>query len=174
MTFILRVWSWLQAACRWVARNLLGPIGVLLLVVFAVVAAAVGFREIQVGGLIARLLGKKKASGGGVIEVANSVPEGRIAPDGTLIQPGEPDSRGQTQAVVVPIQEPGILSNPNTVRFLPPGQKDPVELPLPDGVKNRDVDQVIVVRPQVMVVTVKDASGIQAEKVEDLLRKYGS
>ena len=105
--------------------------------------------------------------------MANSVDPDRIDKNGKLIQPGTPDSQGQTQAVVVPIQEPGLFSDPNKVVFTEPGKDKPTEVVLPDGVTNKDVDQVIVVRPDVLVVTVKDNSGIPASKVEDLLAKYG-
>jgi hypothetical protein len=77
-----------------------------------------------------------------------------------------------TQAVVVPIKNPGMFSNPDTVVFTPPGETKPVEVQLPDGVKAKDVDTVVVVKPEKFVVTVKDKSGIPAKKVDDLLNKY--
>jgi hypothetical protein len=73
---------------------------------------------------------------------------------------------------VVPINEPGIFSDPSTVEFTPPGETKPVVVPLPTGVKNSDVSQVVVVSPSVVAVTVKDNSGISAQTVDDLLKKY--
>jgi hypothetical protein len=36
------------------------------------------------------------------------------------------------------------------------------------------VDKVIIVKPNVYAVTVKDNSGVNAKDVDDLLSKYGS
>jgi hypothetical protein len=157
----------------WLGAKLLGPLGAILLIVVAVLLVSMGFKELQIGGLLGRLLGKKDESGRRVIDVANSVDPDRVGPDGKLIQPGQPDSTGQTQAVVVPIEEPGLFSNPDVIKFTPPGGDKPIEVVLPDGVKNKDVDQVIVVKPDVVMVTVKDTSGIPASKVDDLLKRYG-
>lgn len=166
-TILVRAWAALKAA----VRVLVGPLGVALVLLGAVILVAMGFKELQVGGLVARLLGRK-GGGNRSVDLANSIPEGRVDAQGRLIPVGEPDTRGQTQAVVVPIEEPGLLSNPDTVRFIPPGETKPVEMSLPIGVKNRDVDQVIVVTPSVVAVTVKDSSGIATQTVDDLLRKY--
>ena len=156
-----------------VILGLCGPLGALLLVLVAFLLVAMGFKELQIGGLLGKLLGKKDPDSDTTIDVANSVDPDRIGPDGKLIQPGTPDSKGDTQAVVVPIQDPGLFSNPDTIKFTPPGEDKPIEVVLPDGVKNKDVHQVIVVKPNVVVVTVKDNSGIPAAKVDDLLKKFG-
>jgi hypothetical protein len=74
---------------------------------------------------------------------------------------------------VVPIEPSGVLSNPNTVKFIPPGETTPKEVQLPDGVKANDVDKVIIVQPGKFVVTVKDSSGIDAQHIDALLAKYG-
>jgi hypothetical protein len=152
----------------------LGPVLVLLVVVVAFLLVTFGFKGLQIGGIIGKLLGKKGGDtpGGRTVEVANSVAKDRVGPDGKLIQPGVPDPQGQTQAVVVPINEPGIFSDPSTVEFTPPGETKPVVVPLPTGVKNSDVSQVVVVSPSVVAVTVKDNSGISAQTVDDLLKKY--
>lgn len=173
-TFWQRTWDSCKATLSWIGAKLLGPLGAVLLVVGAVLLAAMGFKELQVGGLLGKLLGKESPEDDETtIDVANSVDKDRIGPDGKIIQPGEPDSKGQTQAIVVPIEEPGLLSNPDTIKFTPPGETKPTEVVLPDGVKNKDVDQVIVVKPDVVVVTVKDSSKVPASKVDDLLKKYG-
>lgn len=160
-----RVWSFLK-------KFLLGPGGALLVVIVAVLLAILGIKNIQLGGLLGKLLGKdtpkKKA-----IDIANSVSEDRVDAEGKIIPPGEPDSKGITQATVVPIKDSGVFSNPDTVKFTPPGEDKPVEVELPDGVKNKDVENVVVVKPEVYAVSVKDNSGIPAMKVDDLLSKYG-
>jgi len=157
---------------NWVGSKILGPVLAVLLVLVAVLLVSMGFKELQIGGLLGKLFGKKD-EGKRVLDVANSVDPDRVGPDGKLIQPEQPDSTGQTQAVVVPIQEPGLFSDPKKVIYVPPGETKPIEVVLPDGVTNKDVAQVVVVKPDVVVVTVKDNSGIDAKKVDDLLKKYG-
>jgi hypothetical protein len=161
----------LKAAGKWLLRFLVGPGAALVLVVGAILLVALGVKNVQIGGLLGTLLGKKKP-GKKAIDVANTVPEGRVDRDGKIIPQGEPDSKGITQAVVVPIKDPGIFSNPDTVVFTPPGEEE-VEVELPDGVKAKDVDKVVVVKPGEFVVTVKDNSSVTATDVEDLLKKYG-
>lgn len=174
-TFWQRFWASFKNTLSWIGAKLLGPLGAVLLILVAILLVSLGFKELQIGGLLGKILGKKEPDGGGkTIDVANSVDKDRIGPDGKLIEPGKPDSKGQTQAVVVPIEEPGLFSNPDTIKFTPPGEEKPIEVVLPDGVKNKDVDQVIVVKPDVVVITVKDNTGIPAQKVDDLLKRYGS
>ena len=161
----------LKAALAWVWHKLCAPGVALVVVAIGFVLVAIGFKEVQIGGLLAKLLGKKPAPG--TVGVANTVPPGRVDKDGNLIPVGQPDATGQTQVPVVPVQEPGFFSDPKTVKFTPPGAEKPVEVRLPDGVTNKDVEQVIVIQPETVVVTVKDNSGVSAETVDDLLAKYG-
>lgn len=175
-SFWKRTWETAKSVFSWMGAKLFGPILALVLIALAILLVSMGFKELQIGGLLGKLLGKKedpKDSGGKTIELANTVDPDRVDKDGKLITPGTPDSTGQTQAVVVPIKEPGLFSDPKKVVFIPPGETKPTEVVLPDGVTNKDVDQVIVVKPDVVAVTVKDKSGVSASNVEDLLRKYG-
>lgn len=165
-------WAKMKATFRWIGLNLLAPGAALVVVIVAIVLASMGAKELQIGGLLAKLLGRKDPEKKAV-DVANTVDPDRIDKDGKLIQPGVPDSKGHTQAVVVPIKEPGLFSNPSTVEFTPPGETKPIEVQLPDGVTAKDVDKVVIVQPGKFVVTVKDGSGVPASKVDDLLDKYG-
>lgn len=152
--------------------KLLAPGAALVLVILAVLLVAMGAKELKIGGLLAKLFGKKDPEHK-ALDVANSVAPSRVDKDGKLIPPGTTDSKGMTQAVVVPIKEPGLFSNPDTVTFTPPGTDTPKEIALPDGVKAKDVDKVVVVQPGKFVVTVKDNSGVTASHVDDLIAKYG-
>ena len=165
------VWAKLKAAAAWVWAKLGVPGVALIIVAVGLLLVALGWKELQIGGILGRLFGKKPAPG--PVAVANTVPPGRVDSKGNLIPVGQPDSTGQTQVPVVPVHEPGFFSDPQTVKFTPPGAEKPVEVRLPDGVKNTDVKQVIVIQPETVVVTVKDNSGVTAEKVDDLLAKYG-
>lgn len=163
--FFAKLWGYLK-------KFLLGPGGALIVVVVGILLAMVGVKNVQVGGILGKLLGKSKPKDK-AIDKANSVSDDRVDKDGKIIPKGVPDSKGITQATVVAIDEPGVFSNPDTVKFTPPGEEKPIEVELPDGVKNKDVEKVVVVKPKVYAVTVKDNSGVKAEKVDDLLAKYG-
>jgi hypothetical protein len=167
-TFWQASWTWVKRVVRWIAA----PLPAILLVVGAIILIILGAKNVQVGGLLDKLLGRDRKSTKAV-DTANSIPEGRVDKDGNLIPLGQPDSKGETQAVVVPITPPSIFSNPDHVEIVPPGQTNPISVQLPDGVKAKDVDKVVIVKPEVYAVVVKDESGITASKVDDLLAKYG-
>lgn len=160
-----RVWAFLR---KW----LVGPIPALLLVVGACILVAVGVKNVHIGGLLGKLLGKSSTTPHKAIEVANSVPPGRLREDGTIIKVGEPDSQGITQAKIVAIEKPGLFSDPRVIKVTPSGASQPIEIQVPDGVKAKDVEHVVVVTPQVLAVTVKSSSSVKAQDVDDLLAKY--
>jgi hypothetical protein len=163
--------SMLATSWAWIRKYLLAPLPALLLVAAAIFLIILGFKNVQIGGLLAKLFGKPE--GKKAVDVANTIPKDRVDKDGRLIQPGTPDSKGITQAVVVPIETGGLFSDPTIVKVTPPGESKPVVIHLPDGVKDKDVDKVIIVKPDVYAVTVKDSSKVTVEKVDDLLAKYG-
>ena len=168
-TFWQTAWTKTKQIFRIVGASL--PAIILILVVVAL--ALIGIK-ISIGGILAKLFGKvgddpsKKT-----IEIANSIPKGRVDKNGKVIPQGVPDSTGQTQATVVPIEKPGIFDDPGKIKVTPPGETKPIEVTLPDGVTPADVDKVIIVKPNVVVVSVKDSSGVKGEDVDALLRKYG-
>ncbi len=171
-TFWQAAWDKTKTVLLWCKLHLLAPGAALFVVLVGILLASMGMKQLQIGGLLGRLFGKKEPDHK-VIDVANSIDPDRVDPNGNLIQPGTPDSKGDTQVVVVPIKDPGLFSNPNTVVFTPPGKAEPIEVTLPDGVQSKDVDKVVVVQPGQFVVTVKDDSGVSASHVDDLLKKYG-
>lgn len=156
---------------EWVRKYVLAPIPILVIAVVAILLIVLGAKDIQVGGLISKLLGKKASKQ--AVDVANTIPEDRVDSQGNRILPGTPDSKGMTQAVVVPIEPPGVFSNPDVVKVVPPGEAKPVEVKLPDGVKAKDVDKVVVIKPDVYAVTVRDTSKVPAKRIDDLLERYG-
>lgn len=163
-------WGRVLAGLKWLGMKLAAPGAVLIVVAVGVLLVSMGVKDLQIGGILAKLLGKKPD--GKAIDVANSVPKDRVDDKGQLIKPGQADQKGDVQAVVVPIQNPGLFSNPDTVTFTPPGADKPVEVTLPTGVKAKDVESVVVVQPSTYAVTVKDNSGISAQHIDDLLSKY--
>jgi hypothetical protein len=162
----------IATALAWIRKYLLAPLPALILVAVAIVLVILGFKNIQIGGLLGKLFGKPE--GQKAIDVANSVPDHRVDKNGNLIPIGTPDSKGITQAVVVPVETGGLFSDPTIVKVTPPGEDKPIVVHLPDGVKDSDVHQVVIVKPNVVAVTVKDSSKVTTQTVDDLLTKYGS
>ena len=162
----------LKTAGAWARKYLLAPLPAILIVAGAILLIALGVKNVQIGGVLSKLFGKGEAKK--AVDTANSLPEDRVDADGKIIQPGTPDEKGITQAIVVPIEPPGMFSNPDTVTIKPPGEEKPVVIDLPTGVKAKDVDKVVVVQPEIYAVTVKNNSKVSAQSVDDLLAKYGS
>ena len=169
--FFAGIWFFIKK----ISPKVLGPLAAIVVIVISAILVTMGFKELQIGGILGKLLGKKGSTNpdqGPTVETSNTVDPKRVGPDGKLIPQGTPDSNGDTQAVVVPIQPPGLFSDPGTVTYLAPGDTKPTVVPLPTGITNKQVDQVIVVQPNVVAVTVKDKSGVSAQTVDDLLNKY--
>ena len=143
----------------------------MLIVLGAGLLVILGVKNLQIGGLLGSLLGKKEPEHE-AIDVANSIDPDRVDKDGKLIPIGTPDNLGFTQSTVVAIEPPGLLSDPNTVTFLSPQEGKPIEMKLPQGVTSSDVDKIVVLEPGKFVVTVKDSSTINADTINNLLQKY--
>lgn len=141
-------------------------IGTILLVALAIFLAVFGQR-IQIGGLLGLLWGKKDGTDPNVRVLP---PPGRVDKDGKPIPAGESDDKGWTQAPVnVEIKEPGIFSDPNVITVTHP-DKGEVKIPLPEGVKSKDVKQVVEVAPNVYQVRNND-KGTDAGKLLEELEK---
>lgn len=163
--FLSNVW-------KWVKRYLLAPLPAILIIAGAIVLVVLGAKNVQIGGLLGKLFGHKDPDQKAV-DAANTIPEDRVDSNGKLIPIGTPDSKGITQAAVVPIESPGLFSNPDHVVIQHPDTKETTVVQLPDGVKAKDVDKVVIVSPEVVAVTVKDNTGITSKSIDDLLAKYG-
>lgn len=169
--FFSGLWTFVKK----VSPKILGPLAALVVIVVAIVLVSMGFKELQIGGLLGKLLGKKGGvdpGKGPTVETANTIDPKRVDADGKLIPQGVSDSKGDTQAVVVPIQPPGLFSDPSQVVFVAPGDTKSTVIDLPDGITNKQVDQVILVQPNVVAVTVKDTSTVSKQTVDDLLKRY--
>lgn len=161
-------WAWAKRAFRVTAALL----PALLLILGAGILVALGAKNVQIGGLLAKLFGKA-SSNAKAIDVANSIPEDRVDAKGHVIPVGSPDAKGSTQAKVVAIESGGFFGRDDQVRITPPGETAPVVIDLPDGVRAKDVDKVIIVAPAVYAVTVTHSSKVSPKDVADLLAKYG-
>jgi hypothetical protein len=168
-----KIWGATKKLASQIGIKVIGPILAIVVVVGGFLLLTMGFKELQIGGVLGKLLGKKGDVPKKAVDIANTVDKDRVGSDGKLIQPGTTDAKGMTQAVVVPIKEPGLFSDPKKVEFVAPGETKPTKIELPEGVTNKDVEHVVVIKPEVVAVTVKDKSGISAQKIDDLLTKYG-
>jgi hypothetical protein len=157
--FLKKVWAF-------TLKYPVAVIGTVLLVALSIFLAVFG-HKMQIGGLLGLLWGKKDDPDPNIRVLP---PPDRVDKDGKPIPAGESDDKGWTQAPInVPIQEPGIFSNPDVVVVKHP-DKGEVKIPLPEGVKNKDVKQVVEVAPNVYQVRNND-KGVNAGKLLEDLEK---
>lgn len=120
-------------------------------------------RDLQIGGILGALLGSKPTN------KRAEIPEKRVDEAGKTILPGESDSKGYTQIPVSEnIKKPGFFSDPNTVVIDHPTEGKQV-IELPTGVKNRDVSEVIIVKPEVTEVSNND-KGVDTKYLINILK----
>lgn len=135
-------------------------------VIFAVVAAI--FRQnIQIGGILDKLWGRERPTGHDVRAVP---PKDRVDEKGIPIKPGDSDDGGWVQAPEIEIKKPGIFDSPDTIKIIHP-EKGEIEVKLPEGVKNKDVEKVVVIAPNMVEVRNKDHSKVDAKKLLEDLKK---
>lgn len=164
-------WEKIKAWLKKAFQALLGPVGAVLIIAGAFVLVSLGVKNLQIGGILGALLGRKTPREK-AIDAANSIPSDRIGPDGRLIPIGQADEKGMTQVAVVPINDTGLFGDPHTVVFNDPETAAPVEVALPTGVKASDVEHVVVVQPGTFAVTVKNSSSVTPQDLDSLLAKY--
>jgi hypothetical protein len=136
-------------------------------VIFAVFAA-IFKQDMQIGGILDKLWGRKRKSDHDVRAVP---PKDRIDDKGNPIEPGDSDKDGWVQAPEIPIKKPSIFDSPDTIKIIHP-EKGEIEVKLPEGVKNKDVAKVVIIAPNIIEVRNKDKPKIDVDKLlEDLRRK---
>jgi hypothetical protein len=132
-------------------------------VVIAGIVIVIFKKDFQIGGLLGLLTGKKKQ------DLRSSIASERVDESGQPIVPGQSDQHGFTQAPVsTAIKSPGLFSDPNTVVVEHP-TKGTQTIQLPTGVKNRDVAEVVEIRPDVYQVKNNDKSAVDTKKLKGLL-----
>jgi hypothetical protein len=157
------VWGHVKTILAWIATRILAPGAFILL--------TMGCKSIKIGGLLGWLFNREMPKDT-VVDVANTIPKGRVDDKGNLIPVGKPDENGNVQVKVVAMEEPGFFSDPTIIKFTPPGEDKSIEVKLPKGVTSDTVDKVVIVKPGVVAVTVKN-NGVSTKTVDDLLKKYG-
>ncbi len=165
------VWSWIKkagsAVAAWSAKYPLAVLLFLLTLVVGIVLAVFG-RTIGAGGLLGRLF-QKTGEKRDELKDRNSVPEDRKDEDGKPIAPGESDDKGFVQAPTDKMEEPGLFDDKDSVKVKDPDGKD-VTIPLPVGVENKGVKDVIVIQPDTQQVKNND-TGVDAGAVLDILKR---
>ena len=164
-----KFWEYLKALGKRIfklcVRYPLATAATIMLVIAAVVMLATG-RTIQIGGLLGKLWGKKPSSP----DVRVLPPPGRVDQNGQPIVPGQPDPQGYVQApATIQIKDPGIFSSPNEITIVHPTQGE-ITLPLPTGVKNSDVAQIVEVSPNCYQIKNND-TGVKPDDVLNILNK---
>ena len=136
----------------------------IVLVLAAFFLACFGWK-FQIGGLLGKLWGKSPAV---TPNVRATVVADRVDANGDPIAPGKSDDKGYVQPPVsTEIKTPGIFSNPDTVTVVHP-DKGEVVIPLPTGVKNKDVKEVVEIESDVYEIRNND-KGVDTDDIRDAL-----
>lgn len=157
--------SFFKIIGTWCIRYPIATALTILLVITSIFVLISGVAS-QIGGILGSILSKKKE------DTRNIPPEERRKSDGALILPGESDEQGFVQAsITTQIADPSILSNPSNIVITHP-DKEKIVIDLPTGVENKDVQEVIEVKPDVHEIRNKD-TGIKSTDLNDLIKKLG-
>jgi len=170
MVYLIKIWeaikSFFKTLFTWFLRYPAATIITIFIIIIATAFLVYG-KKLQIGGLLAKLWGKSVSNKPTTRDV---VPTGRVDENGKPVQPGHSDTGGYVQAPVsTDIKEPGIFSDPNVVEIIDP-EKGEVAIPLPIGVTNKDVKEVIRITPNIYEVKRNDG-GISSHELDDLLGK---
>jgi hypothetical protein len=151
---------------RFILRYPLAAVLTIILVIVAITAACFG-QTLQIGGLLEKLWGKKSIDPG----IRVIPPSGRVDNNNMPIPAGKSDDNGYVQtATQLPIKDPGIFDNPDKIKIDHP-TKGEITIPLPTGVKNKDVNQVIEIEPNVFQVGNRDTIINTTALLNDLEKK---
>lgn len=166
---LLTTWYWIKSIIlnlgRFFVRYPVAVISTVVIVIFVVILAVFG-KTIQIGGLLGKIWGTKPDD----LEIKNKPPSDRKDSNGVTIPVGESDEKGWVQApVTADIKKPGIFDNPNVVTVIHP-DKGETKIPLPIGVKNSDVKEVIEIHPDIYEVKRND-KGVDVKDILGILEK---
>ena len=145
-------------------KYLVKPLVLIAVIALSAILVLIGLKKANIGGILGWIFGNTKEEE----NKPNTVPEDRVDSSGAPIPIGTPDDRGVTQAVVVPIE-----TSDDAKVVLKDSEDNKVVVLLPEGVTDEDVHQVIVAKPVIENVTVKNTSKVSPSKVTDLIGKYG-
>lgn len=167
-----KLWSWVKSAAgkvaAFVARYPLAALLFLLTVLVSAFLATFGRGLGAGGGLLGQLFGRQEQKRDEKKE-RNTPPEDRKDEHGNPIQPGQSDDKGFVQAPADEMKEPGLFDDKDQAVVKKPDGTD-VKVPLPTGVENKGVKDVIVIQPDTQQVKNND-TGVDAGAVLDILKR---
>lgn len=161
-TFFSFLWKWIKKIANFTLRYPFAVAATVLIVVGAIFLKGFG-ANFQIGGLLGKLWGTKKP------DVRNVPPEERKDKDGEPIPVGESDDKGFVQAPATKtIKKPGLFSDPDAVVIVEPDGKKK-KIPLPKGVKNSSVKEVVEIKPNIYEVKNNDSSNVNTTSLIEML-----
>lgn len=175
LEFLKALWANLKSAFGTIAKFLVQyPLAIVATVVVVVVGLALiqaGVKDVNIGGIVKWLFSRPGAKHD-VIAASNTVPTHRVDDQGNKIPVGTPDANGWTQWEVQPYKAPSSpLRDKTVVSVTSPSTGNQVDVQLPTGVKDTDVEQVVEVKPEVFVVKTNNESKVHAKDLLDRLPK---
>lgn len=172
--FLTLFWRNLKDSCRQVFKFLvqypLAIVVAIVVVIGGVLLSQFGIQSVNIGGALKWLFSRPGAKTG-VVAAANSIPKHRVDEEGKAIPVGTPDKNGWTQWETKELKPSSNPLRDKTVISVTGANGVPVEVKLPDGIKDTDVDQVVEVHPEVFVVKTNNASKVHAKGLLDRLPK---
>jgi len=161
----------LRETFSWIRRYILAAPLRFVAIVVGLVLLGMGFKI----GILHRFggyFGKKSP------KPVNSLPPVYRSDDnGKPIPPGVVDKEGYIQPVAYPLPHPSFFDDPKKV-VIETEEGEKIEVTLPEGVDRSDVEEVLVITPTVVTVTVtpKEENGKNppdVQTLDKLLEKYG-
>jgi len=165
-----RIKSGAMVAWNWTLRYPLALVIATLVIVVAVVLLLLGFGDaFNVGGILGWLFGHDEADKDPELEVkVNKIPPKRKDTQGELIEVGEPDEHGFTQREITVVDRKKNPFRDRNVLEVSTVEGETKKLRLPTGVKDTDVERVILTQPGKVEIHVIEAP---KEVSQDLIDK---
>jgi len=121
--------------------------------IFVALVLCVVFKiPVQFGGILDKIWGKNRNVDN---DVRFTPPKKRVDDKGNPIPVEKPDEDGWVQEQELKIVDPGIFSDPDIITVIHP-VKGEIDVKLPKGVKNKDVEKVVIVAPNVLEIKNND------------------
>lgn len=166
-----RIKGWALTAWNWTLRYPLALVIGFLVVALAVVLMVFGVGDaFNVGGVLGWLFGKDEADDNEDLKVkVNKRPKKRVDEEGEEIPIGKPDEHGWTQQEVQIVDRSKKLFRDRNVLEVKTPEGETKKIRLPKGVKDHEVDTVIMTDQQEMEVILKEAPDKAPQDLIDAL-----
>ena len=154
MIFLKWILSYFRALIKSIGKLLirypLAAVASIFVIIGGILLVFMG-KDIQIGGVLGKFFGSNKTK-----NERGVIPIERVDKNGQPLQPGKSDNLGYVQAPVYNnIKKPGFFDNPHTVTIIHPNKRK-VIINLPEGVKNKDVKEVVEIKPHIYEIKNND------------------